>query len=198
MYLAKLTMDPHHPSIRQALKDRQDMHRNLAHAFQGGFLYRMTENSDQPGLLTLSREMPQQAALEQNGYRLQEMQDVSALRDKVSTGAVLRFNLLAAPSKKVKTDGQRNSRRDYLSMPALRLDWLKRQGDKYGFEVLEVHEPSAEQTICVGRKTGSFKLTAVEFEGVVRIKDSELFWASWENGIGPEKAYGLGMMLLSR
>ncbi len=198
MYLAKLAMDPRHPSIRQALKDRQDMHRNLAHAFQGKFLYRLTENGNQPELLTLSKELPQEEQLGQNGYRVQGVQDVSALREKLKDGAVLRFNLLTSPSKKVETQGRRNSRRDYLSTPALRQEWLQRQGSKYGFDVLEAHEPSAEETICIGRRTGAFKLTAVEFEGVLRIRDSERFWASWENGIGPEKAYGLGLMLLSR
>lgn len=197
MYLAKLSMDLRHPSIRQALKDRQDMHRNLAQAYETGFLYRLTESGSQQGLLVLSKREPDQAALEKRGYALQGIQDLSALPELYRDGAVLRFNLLAAPSKKA-SEGRENSRRVFLVDPAKRADWLKHQGSKYGFEVMEAHEPTAEQTIAVGRKSGSFLLTAIEFSGVLKIVDASLFWASWEKGIGPEKAYGLGLMLLSR
>ncbi len=198
MYLTKIGMDLRHPSARQGLKDRQDLHRNLAQAFSGKFLYRVLTRSDTSSLLVLSEELPDAGALSARGYQLQETQNVSALKEKYADGAVLHFDLLAAPSKKAKEDGRDNSRRVFLSTPELRADWLKRQGDKYGFEVLEVHEPSAEEKLSVGRNSGVFALTAVELEGVLRIRDAARFWTAWEKGIGPEKAYGLGLMLLRR
>ena len=33
LYLSKIFLDPMHPSVRQALRDRQDLHRNLLRAF---------------------------------------------------------------------------------------------------------------------------------------------------------------------
>lgn len=198
MYLSQLKMDLLHPSIRQALKDRQDMHRNLSQAFHGNFLYRLTESSKQPGLLILSETEPNPEELQKRGYLLQGIQDVNALGEKYQNGSILRFNLLAVPSKKKKEEGRENSRRVYLSSTESRLEWLKRQGEKYGFDLLEAHEPSIEQTINISRKSGSFKITAMEFTGVLKITDYPLFWRSWEKGIGPEKAYGLGLMLLSK
>lgn len=197
MYLSKLKMDLLHPSIRQALKDRQDMHRNLSQSFGGNFLYRLT-GSKQPELLVLSEKEPDQEELEKRGLFQTGIQDVSLLQEKYQNGSILHFNLLTAPSKKKKEEGRENSRRVFLASPELRAEWLKHQGEKYGFELLEAHEPSAELVINISRKSGPFKITAVEFAGVLKITDAPLFWKSWKKGIGPEKAYGLGLMLLSR
>ncbi len=198
MYLTKISMDSHYPSVRQALRDRQDQHRNLTQAFTGKFLYRVMTRGDILSLLVLSKEPPDSNMLAAKGYEVQDTQNVSALRELYKSGTTLHFNLLAVPSKKVKEEGRDNSRRVFLTSPELRAEWLKRQGEKYGFEVLEVHEPSAEHKVSVGRKSGPFSITSVEFEGVIRIADADLFWPSWEKGIGPEKAYGLGLMLLRR
>lgn len=198
MYLSQLTMDPRHPSLRQALKDRQDMHRNLAQIFEPGFLYRLTESNENPGVLVLSKNIPEESSMITRGYHLRNIQDVTALQEKFKTGVILKFNLLAAATKKAKEENRTNSRRVFLPTPELRADWLKRQGEKYGFEILEVHEPSEEKVIPVGRQSGIFKLSMIEFAGILKITDSRLFWPSWEKGIGPEKAYGAGFMLLSR
>lgn len=198
MYLSKISVDVRHPSARQGIRDRQDLHRNLAKAFSGKFLYRMTSSSTDLSLLVLSKALPDADRLTACGYQLQNIQDVSPLQLLYRDGAILHFNLLAAPSKKAKEDDRENCRRVFLSTQLLRADWLKRQGEKYGFDVLEAHEPSAEQKLTVGRTSGSFFLTAVEFEGVLQIRDAAVFWPAWENGIGPEKAYGMGLMLLSR
>ena len=192
-------MDVHHPSVRQAIKDRQDMHRNLVQIFKAGFLYRIVaDNKAGPELLILSKQPPDQSAMDSRGYRLLSIRDMSALPELYDDGAVLKFDLLSVPSKKAKENREGNSRRVYLTDPVARADWLKRQGSKYGFDVLVVNEPSAEQTITVGRSTGAFQLTAIELSGVLRIINASQFWSSWEKGIGPEKAYGMGLMLLSK
>lgn len=198
MLLAKIMIDSRHPSARQGLYDRQDLHRNLTQAFSGKFLYRLTKNNDTLGLLVLCDTLPDETILRTKGCLLEQFQDVSALKTIYADGSLLRFNLLASPSKKLKEDGKDNSRRVFLSSMELRSDWLKRQGVKYGFEVLEVHEPSVPQILTVGRASGAFSLSAVEFEGIIRIRNCSVFWPSWEKGIGPEKAYGMGLMLLSR
>ena len=47
------------------------------------------------------------------------------------------------------------------------------------------------------KKTASY-LRAVCYQGVLQVSDAEKFRAAWKNGIGSGRAYGLGMMLLSR
>ena len=198
-----MTLNIDHPSVRQALRNRQDMHKNLMKAFpcgadEAGVLYRLVQKRDALQLLMLSRVSPIYLALSANGFNAEPGKDLSALPALYREGAVLRFSLLACPSKKKAPPQGRNSRRVFLTDPADRSAWLARQGEKYGFALLESHEMNAGQTISVARASGAFKISAAEWEGVLRITDAARFWRAWQEGIGPEKAYGLGLMLLSK
>lgn len=199
MFLSKLSLDIHHGSVRQALKNRQDMHRNLSQVCSGKYLYRITHNSRQaePVVLLLSDSQPSKDALTQRGFSLIDSVDLSPLQSRYREGTSLHFNLLTSPSKKKPEADQKNSRRIFLNSPELREEWFKRQSQKYGFCVLQMQEASSE-TISVQKKSGSFFLTAVELTGIIQIVDASRFWAAWEQGFGPEKAYGMGLMLLSR
>lgn len=198
MYLSRVVLDPRNPSVRQALKDRQDMHRNLIQIFQEPILYRLMESRQSLEVYTLSPSIPDKILFQGKGMTLQSSLDLADLREKYKEGAIFRFNLLASPSKKKKEEDRLNSRRIFLPTVEERLSWMKRQGEKYGFDVLAAQEPSAEQRLYIGRKSGSFMITAIEITGTLQIRDASLFWNSWEKGIGAEKAYGLGLMLLSR
>lgn len=203
MYLTKLNMDIAHPSARAALINRQDLHRNLMQAFEKGrqeesVLYRLVEKKNGIQVIVLSTAEPERTALQNRGMTVEAVTDLSNLPRLYGNGASFHFNLFAVPSKKISEEGVKNSRRVFLKEPGARMEWLKKQGIKYGFEVLECHEPSAIKKISVIRKGGAFDFVAVELEGTVRITDGELFWPAWQNGIGPEKAYGTGLMLLSK
>ena len=203
MYLIKLNLDPGHPSVRQGLRDRNDLHRNLMKAFQSPredvhVLYRLIEKKDRLEVILLTGKEPDTVKWQNNGISVISSVDLSELPALYRENAVLHFNLLASPSKKSKEEGRTNSRRVFLSKAEDRQQWLQRQSEKYGFEVLSVYEPTEPGMIRVGRNSGEFKLSAVEFDGVLRITDADLFWKSWEKGIGSEKAYGLGLLLLSK
>ena len=102
MYLAKLSMDIHHPSIRQALKDRQDMHRNLAQIYSSEFLYRIIKTNKSIDILILCMQPPNKTKLEHLGYYQEAIQDLSLLPQLYKKGSVMRFSLLTSPSKKAK------------------------------------------------------------------------------------------------
>lgn len=203
MYLSKLSLDISNPSVRQALVDCQDMHRNIMKAFSEGrrtvsMLYRLVEKKTGITLYVFSAQCPDWKEAERNGYHLEEMKDISALPDLYKAGSVLRFNLLANPSKKVDVEGKKNSARVALLTQEERLDWLNRQGTKYGFDVLQVMMPSADKLFNGKRNGNPIRYVAVEFEGVLRITDGAKFWEAYRSGIGPEKAYGMGLLMLSK
>ena len=158
MYLSKILLDPMHPSVRQALRDRQDLHRNLLRAFPGsdekeGILYRLVNERRSLHVLLLSGHRPDRAMLASCGANLAAMTDVSELPSLYGEGSILHFSLLACPTKKVpQTEG--NSRRVLLREAEERAEWMQRQGEKYGFSLLECHEEGSEQHIQVGRKSG--------------------------------------------
>jgi len=197
MFLSKLTADIMNPSVRQSLNNRQDMHRTLARSFGTDTLYRLIKQRSSVQILVLSIASPDLEFLQKNGLTLNNTMDLTELSSKYRDGTVFRFNLLACPSKKAPVKG-RNSRRVFLKSVEDRQTWLQRQAEKYGFVLLESHEPSAAESINITRGTGNFRITAIEYDGVLRIKEADIFWRSWEQGFGPEKAYGAGLMLLSR
>ena len=203
MYLIRLNLDPNHPSVRQSLTDRQDMHRNLMKAFQtprreSTVLYRLIESRTSLQVILLSGDEPDQERWIRNGITLMEKKNVDSLMELYREGAILHFTLLAHPSKKVKVENAKHSKRAFLTSSEDQTKWLMHQGEKYGFELLENFVDSNKKNILVGKKSGSFKLSVVDYNGALRITDADLFWKSWKEGIGPEKSYGLGLMLLRR
>ena len=203
MYLIKLSLDPNHPSVRQSLRDRNDLHRNLMKAFHSPradvcVLYRLIEKKDRLEVLLLTQEQPVAANWQNNGIFVISTVDLGELPALYREGAILHFNLLASPSKKVKEEGRENSRRVFLRKAEDRQLWLQHQAEKYGFSVLSCSEPAEPGNIRVGRSSGAFMLSTVEFDGMLQITDADLFWDSWKKGIGAEKAYGLGLLLLSK
>lgn len=203
IFLSQIKLDPFNPSVRQALKNHQDMHRNIMKAFHGArkdseVLYRLIEKRDRYELIVLSKQEPNWELVRSNGYICMNSTDFSNILERFQDGAVFRFDLRAVASKKVKHEGAKNSRRIYLKSAEERTEWLERQAMKYGFELLEMHEERSDIPFFVRKSGEEFQIHGTEFAGVLKIVDHELFSRSWPNGFGPEKAYGMGLMLLSR
>lgn len=203
IFLSQIKLDPFNPSVRQALKNHQDMHRNIMKAFQGNrkdceVLFRLVEKKDRYELIVLSKQEPQWELVQSNGYICMKSNNYSDIIEKFKEGAIFRFDLMAVASKKVKVDGSKNSKRVFYKTVEEREKWLELQGHKYGFELLEMYEKRSDIVCSVQKKEGAFQIHGTEFVGTLKIVDRELFSKSWPSGFGAEKAYGMGLMLLSR
>ena len=202
MYLSRIDLSISSPAVRQALRNCQDMHRTLMKSFdcarvEAGMLYRVIRTDDAIFIYVQSMARPQWECIEKSGYQCTRMQDISAILEKLQRDVVLHFSLLACPSKKVKGEGK-NSQRVLLRGTEERLEWLKREGEKHGFVLLEAHESAKEYKLSGKKASGEFFLSGVPFEGVLQITDEAAFRDAFKQGIGPEKAYGFGMLMLSR
>ncbi|MBR6186633.1 MAG: type I-E CRISPR-associated protein Cas6/Cse3/CasE [Clostridia bacterium] len=202
MYLSRLDLSISSPAVRQALRNCQDMHKTLMKGFdvareEAGMLYRVVRTEAAISIYVQSLARPQWERIEKSRFQCARMQDISAILEKLRQDTVLRFSLLACPSKKVKGDGK-NSQRVLLRGAEERLEWLKREGEKHGFALLEAHEAAKEQKLSGRKASGEFFLAGVPFEGVLRITDEAAFRDAFRRGIGPEKAYGFGMLMLGR
>ncbi len=202
MYLSRLELQLSSPAVRQTLRNCQDMHRTLMKAFDcpredAGLLYRRVETERSLLIYVQSMACPQWDRIEGSGFICTKLQDISALPETFREGETLRFSILACPSKKVKEDGK-NSRRVLLRDSGERLAWVQRQGEKNGFLVLEAHETAKEQRFAGRKPSGAFFLSGVPFEGVLRITDAPTFRRGFQQGIGAEKAYGFGMLMIGR
>lgn len=209
MVLSKIILDIRHPSVRQAMRDANDMHRNIMSGFsaQGGeemaragmrVLYRLFSKRDQLYLLVSSDERPDPAALAERGFYTDEtlIRDVTPLKDVFQEGRCLRFELFASPCRKVGGAG-RNSRRMFLETPEERAEWLARKGENGGFHILQLDELGGRVDVVGRRDSMVVKNSAVLYSGVLRITDADAFWRSYSEGIGPGKAYGMGMLNVS-
>ena len=205
MFLTCAPINRQNPSAWQALADRCDMHRNVMRLFAEApnassevqILYRVLEERAQPYLYLMSSVQP---ALNEASWLFRgqnaRQRDLTPLLARFAPGAAFGFDLLAYPCKKVY-EGHRNSVRTFLHTPQERLDWLERQGERIGFSLSACHEDEAGD-IRGKRKTGLVQFRAVRFTGALRVTDADKFRHGYACGIGPEKAYGLGMLLLRK
>jgi len=118
--------------------------------------------------------------------------DISHVSAALTEGKLMRFDIMAVPSKKIAVPGSKNSKRVYLIKEDERSAWLKRKAADNGFEVLSFTEESDASNKI---KEGEYR--SVVFKGLLRITDHEKFAYAYQNGIGAEKAFGCGMLLLS-
>lgn len=202
MYLSQLDLQLSYPAVRQTLRNCQDMHRTMMKAFdcsreEAGLLYRIMKTDQSIFIYVQSMALPQWDRIEKEGFHCAKMQDISALPDRFTKDALLRFSLLACPTKKVQGEGK-NSRRVLLRGEEERIEWLKRQGEKNGFVVVEAHEAAKEQMLSGTKASGDFYLTGIPFDGVLKITDAESFRKGFQRGIGAEKAYGFGLLMIGR
>jgi len=75
--------------------------------------------------------------------------------------------------------------------------WLRRKGEQGGFQVLNVRVGGLSKDRSRARGRAPLTLAGVNFEGHLRITDPERFVQAVSRGIGPGKAYGLGLLSLA-
>jgi len=227
MYLSRLLLDPRSRAVRRDLADCQELHRTVMAAFPQfqplagsarerlGVLHRLEVDRrlNRLVLYVQSLEKPDWSHLAP-GY-LEERPDLENPACKpvgekyrgLKPGSVLAFRLQANPTRKVDKNNQQDGPRWHGKRVELRREedqiaWLRRKGAQGGFDLLGVRVLSQEKE--QGRRSRSggpgspLTLAAVVFEGHLRISDAEKFYHhSLARGIGPGKAYGLGLLSLA-
>jgi CRISPR system Cascade subunit CasE len=141
-----------------------------------------------------------------------EVKEIAEALGRIDTGSLLRFRLVANPTRKIDTktgaDGRKNNgRRVELRGEDEWVAWLERKGEDSGFRLRAVsaapHVPdvrSGREPRATGRKNGpdgsSLRLTfgGVAFEGRLEVVDTARFHEGLRAGVGPGKAYGYGLL----
>lgn len=207
MYLSLFYLDRSAPSVRQCLRNAHDMHRTVMSGFADvppaaarcelGVLYRLQEVREGLRLYVLSEALPDWSGLKAGFHPAAgSPKDLSGLREAMSPGLALSFNLLCIPAKKVRC-GTKNSRRRLLTTPEERAAWLQRKAEQNGFALRWFREDGQERAY-VRRAGESAVHTGVRFCGELCVEDPQRFWQAFASGIGAGKAYGMGMMMLGR
>lgn len=197
MYLSKVWINWHWA------KDPYQLHRAIWQLFPGrpddqrDFLFRVEDV--QPGrgaaVLLQSQQAPESA----------DVANVLASKDyslPLVQGVRLRFRLRGNPIKSIKDNRQRlNAKGEIKScrVPLIheeeQLQWLARK-----LEVaaqLETARVVEEQPLYFRKSDTGGKIKPVCFEGILVVKDTEQFKGLIEQGIGPAKAMGCGMLSIA-
>ena len=166
-----------------------------------GFLFRVEDNKPgQPArVLVQSRQRPCPA----DGVVLLASREVEP---QPSAGQRLAFLLTANPVKTIKdtqAEQKPGKTRDTCRVPLQKEDdqraWLARKlNGAAEVEAVSVlpHQPLFFRRNRRDNRAG--KLVTVSFEGVLRVQDPALLVTLLENGIGPAKAFGCGLLLVRR
>jgi CRISPR system Cascade subunit CasE len=203
------------------------MHRTLMSAFPDGLrphgsaraaldvLYRVDTSYERPVLLVQSAVYPNWARLPPEwteDVNPPVVKEIGYLIQGIGDGAVLRFKLIANPTKKISAKSgvdraKNNGRRVPLRGEAEWIPWLVRKGEQNGFRLAAVYSaPNIPDVRSIGQiRTKGLKLlpdgsparltfAGVVFEGRLEVTEAGLFRTGIRGGIGSGKAYGYGLL----
>jgi CRISPR system Cascade subunit CasE len=197
MYLSKIWINWHWA------KDSYQLHRAIWQLFPGrpqhqrDFLFRVEEL--QPGrgaaVLLQSQQAPEST----------EVANVLASKEyslPLLEGARLRFRLRGNPIKSIKDERQRRNAKGNIKscrVPLLhepeQLQWLVRK--LQAGAQLEAARVVDEQPLYFRKSGMSGKIKPVCFEGILVVSNAEQFKTLIEQGVGPAKAMGCGMLSIA-
>ena len=231
IYLSRLVLNIRSREARRDLADCVAMHRTLMNAFpdgissngaarsEAGLLYRVEATADGTiALLVQSALPPEWTHLSPSWLQPAsepEVKEITEALGRIDSGSVLRFKLVANPTRKIGTktgaDGRKNNgKRVELRGEEEWLAWLERKARQSGFRLKAVHASAHVPDVRNGRDlraTGFGKRTdgssprltfcGVAFEGRLEVVDTALFHAGVQAGIGSGKAYGYGLLSLA-
>lgn len=199
--------------FRTPPRDLHDVHQALWRAFHGPsreFLFRAdvtrAEGATRMKVLVQARA---EAAWEKLGATLEAAEQLHrALR--LQPGEQLRFFLRANPtaSRKGRSEPafegvegeafrEARGRRVALFGEERQRQWLARKAEVAGFNVLDVRLSNSRpwRWADSGRAVHH---DGVDFDGILEVRDANRLAAALQQGIGPAKAFGFGLLSLAR
>jgi CRISPR system Cascade subunit CasE len=109
-----------------------------------------------------------------------------------------RDDVVMAALKSVPRDQRAERRKDLIRSEGLA--WLRRQATVAGFEFDDdgVAVDGYEQLTIRGTGNNAVRLSVIEFDGLLIVREPDIFLAKIVRGFGRGKAFGLGLMLVRR
>ena len=203
MFLSRLILNPEHPRARSEFSHPYELHRTLCKAFENPddarILFRA--DNDRPGVIDVivqSLVLPDWNRLERdNGYIIDIGEPKMVELAGLQSGLPLQFRLRCRPSRRIGEFGheEKGKRRTLKSRDEI-LEWLNRKAELSGFVVKDA---ASHRVIWFESKEGKDPrpLSAVQIDGVLVVTDPDKLREAVRKGIGPQKAYGFGLLSLA-
>jgi CRISPR system Cascade subunit CasE len=202
MILSRICLNPMHSDTYRFASDPYRIHQALTACAslsrqEASILFRM---DDGPTLIVQSdTELNWEKLGLREGALLQEPQS-KAFDPSIRVGQQFGFRLRCNPAKKVKVEGKKNSQFKTIRDVEGQIEWLKSKGGQFGFSLLSVEHTHEEWTDTKPPKSGDGirkpRVSGTRFDGELIVTDTEKFREGLAKGIGPQKAYGFGLLSL--
>lgn len=208
MYLTRVKLDISKRETQLALSASGRFHGAVERSFeqkQNRNLWRIDKLRGKYYILILSEEVPNlKDFMEQFGDSRSsaETKEYEVLLNKITDHSVWRFRMVANPTHSVKTKSGRGKVMAHVT-PEYQMEWLKTKAVANGFELVD------DNCFVLANEWKNFyknakgkdmrvRLLLVSFEGILRVTDVDAFRNALIGGIGRGKAYGAGMLTISR
>lgn len=203
MYLSRVLLNVGLRETMKALASPSKFHGAIESSFSGEKkrrLWRLDTISGKQYILILSEDIPDlNEFASQYGYvGKYETKDYSPLLDKIKTGDCWGFRLTANPTISKMSENSRGKVLAHITAKHQK-EWLINRSENNGFSVEE-----DSFTVVQSKwyrfykknfdKSPAVQLLSVTFEGNLTITDENKFKETLCNGIGREKAYGMGLL----
>lgn len=211
MYLSRLTLNVRNRQVQKELANCYEFHRTLMSAFPAALppgervLYRLETDARSALAMVLvqSASLPDWSALPA-GYSL-KAPECKPFAPLLQAGQVLRFRLLANPTRKTKRPPKEGQEPEPWRVGLLKDEeqqaWLQRKAADHGFALNSVQmaaHPDVTGFTYQGETRRRITFQAVLFDGVLTIRDAQALASAVQNGIGSGKGFGFGLLSLAR
>lgn len=184
-----------HNWVEQSFPDEINNGKRLRH------LWRIDQLNGKKYLLLLSENIPNEQQLLRYGVHDTVItKSYDRLLNSIKNGQLLQFRLTANPTHTVLKPGAKQGRVVPHITVNYQRKWLIERSKKLGFELETPANKSTFDIISrdwplLSYKSGRrLRLSRVTFEGILRVEDTDQFKQTLINGIGREKAFGMGLM----
>ena len=167
-------------------------------------LWRVDTLAGEQYLLILSEaQLALSTAAQKLGYDgTYECKHYDGLLERITDGSVWQFRLKANPTYQVYDEKAGRGKIYAHTTTDHQEEWLKKQAEKHGFALNDGQWlVTGSRWYMFNKKQGSrnnVRMIAATYEGILTVTDAEAFKAALVNGIGREKAYGMGLLTVTR
>lgn len=205
MYLTRIKLDLTRQETMKALASPNLFHGAIENAEKEGRtrkLWRVDTLGGQQYLLVLSeQQLDFSGVVKQfgNGERAESKQ-YDGFLERITNGSRWQFRLKANPVVCLKKELNKRGKPVAHITPAHQETWLRNQAAKHGFIPEEgrfLVTSSQWYAFKKGTTGHKVRMLAVTYEGILTVTDAEQFRNALTQGIGREKAYGLGMLTVA-
>lgn len=164
-------------------------------------LWRIDYLNNKEYLLVLSEDKPNLDQLASYGIRqTAEVKEYSGFLAKINDKELFQFRITANPTHKVSVPGEKSRVFPHITIEQQK-KWFLEKAKKNGFAVPSDNDGNYQFDVVnrdwpylYHKNIRRVKLSRVSFEGILKVTDKSKFLQALCQGIGREKAYGMGLL----